>query len=332
MMKKAIVLGATGGVGAPLTVELVKRGVQTVAFGRSKQKLNELAEQLGHSPLLTLEIGDAFKPEDIRRAGAGADVIFHSANIPYHEMESRLLPLGESVMTAAEKLGAKVVVVDGIYPYGRRVMEKATEDHPKKPHTRKGKVRLAYEQLIFSSRWHKAKPLIVRLPDYYGPSAQASYLSVTMEAIAAGKPTAFIGNMSVPREYVYLPDAARMIVEIATREESYGQNWHIPGPGVISGHELVRIAQQAAGKRKAVMPLGRIGLSVIGLFNPVMKEVVEMLYLTEEPLVLSGEKYERLIGPIQWTPHEQAITATMRSLMGKRAREAEDAERGAATI
>jgi len=319
-MKKAIVLGATGGVGAPLTAELVKRGIQTVAFGRSSKKLNELAEQLGHSPLLTLETGDAFQPEDIRRAAKGADVIFHSANIPYHEMESRLLPLGESVMTAAEKLGTKVVVVDGIYPYGRRLMEKATEGHPKKPHTRKGKIRLAYEQLIFSPRWHKARPLIVRLPDYYGPSAQASYLSVTMEAIAAGKPTAFIGNMSVPREYVYLPDAARMIVEIAQREESYGagQNWHIPGPGLISGHALVRIAQQTAGKRKAVMPLGRIGLSLIGLFNPVMKEVVEMLYLTEEPLVLSGEKYERLIGPIQWTPHEQAIAATMRSLMNKR--------------
>ena len=173
---------------------------------------------------------------------------------------------------------------------------------------------MAYEQLIFSSRWHKATPLIVRLPDYYGPSAQASYLSVTMEAIAAGKPTAFIGNMSVPREYVYLPDAARMIVEIAERGVLWAELAY-PRPGVISGHDLVRIAQQAAGKRKAVMPLGRIGLSLIGLFNPVMKEVVEMLYLTEEPLVLSGEKYERLIGPIQWTPHEQAIAATIRNLM-----------------
>ncbi|MDH6672626.1 nucleoside-diphosphate-sugar epimerase [Paenibacillus sp. LBL] len=318
-MQKAIVLGATGGVGAPLTAELVERGIETVAFGRSMKKLNELADQLNHSPLLTLETGDAFKPEDIIRAAGEADIIFHSANIPYHEMESRLLPLGESVMKAAEETGAKVVVVDGIYPYGRRLMERATEEHPKKPHTRKGKVRLAYEELIFSSRWHKARPLIVRLPDYYGPSAQASYLSVTMEAIAAGKPTAFVGNMRVPREYVYLPDAARMIVEVAAREESYGQNWHIPGPDVISGHELVRIAQRAVGKRKAVMPLGRIGLSLIGLFNPVMKEVVEMLYLTKEPLVLSGDKYERQIGPISWTPHELAITETMRGLMEKRA-------------
>jgi nucleoside-diphosphate-sugar epimerase len=121
--------------------------------------------------------------------------------------------------------------------------------------------------------------------------------------------------MTVPREYVYLPDAVRMIVEIARRDESYGQNWHIPGPNAISGRDLVHIAQQASGKRKAVMPLGRIGLSIIGLLNPVMREVVEMLYLTEEPFVLSGEKYERLIGPISWTPHEQAIAETIRNLM-----------------
>lgn len=317
-MKKAIVLGATGGVGNPLAAELVKRGIETVAFGRSRTKLESLARELGQPELLRLETGDAFNPEDIVRAAGGADVIFHSANVPYNDMESRLLPLGEAVMEAADRMRAKVVIVDGIYPYGRRTMEKATEEHPKRPHTRKGKVRLAYEELIFSPRWLYAKPLIVRLPDYYGPSAQASYLSVTMEAIAAGKPTVFIGNMTTPREYVYLPDAACMIAEIASRPESYGQNWHIPGPGVISGRELVRIAQQASGKRKAVIPLGRIGLSLIGLFNLVMREVVEMLYLTNEPFVLSGEKYERLIGPIRHTSHEQGITETIRSLMKRK--------------
>ncbi|TBL73985.1 NAD-dependent epimerase/dehydratase family protein [Paenibacillus thalictri] len=314
-MQKAIVLGATGGVGSPLTEELIRRGIETVAFGRSMAKLEKLAQQLGNPPLLRLEAGDAFDEERLVRAAAGADVIFHSANMPYHEMETRLLPLGEAVMGAAERLEAKVVVVDGIYPYGRRTTAKANEEHPKFPHTRKGKVRLAYEKLIFDPRWRKAKPLIVRLPDYYGPSAQASYLSPTFEAIAAGKPAPFIGTMSIPREYVYLPDAARMIVTIAERTDSYGQNWHIPGPDVISGHELVRYARKASGKSKPVISLGRLALSLAGLFHPVMKEVVEMLYLTEEPFVLSGEKYERTFGAIGWTPHEQAVSDTIHSLM-----------------
>ncbi|MFH5182578.1 NAD-dependent epimerase/dehydratase family protein [Paenibacillus sp. TAB 01] len=314
-MRKAIVLGATGGVGYPLTEELVSRGVEVVAFGRSISKLERMAQAMSHTPLLKLQAGDAFQTEDVIRAAEGADVIFHSANVPYHEMADRLLPLGESVMEAAERLGSKVVVVDGIYPYGRRTVERASEEHPKNPHTRKGKVRLAYEQLIFSSRWRRARPLIVRLPDYYGPSAQASYLSMTMEAIAAGKPTAFIGNMKVPREYVYLPDAARMIVNIAGRDDAYGHNWHIPGPGLLSGHEIVRIAQEASGRRKPVIPLGRIGLSLIGRFHPVLREVVEMLYLTEEPFVLSGEKYRQTFGTMPWTPHGQAISETIRSLM-----------------
>ncbi|GIO88660.1 epimerase [Paenibacillus faecis] len=313
-MKKAIVLGATGGVGHPLTAELVKRGVETIAFGRSMEKLKRLEQEIGPTPLLSLYAGDAFRTEDIVKAADGADIIFHSANIPYHEMETRLLPLGEAVMQSAERLEAKVVVVDGIYPYGRRTVEKATEEHPKNPHTRKGKTRLAYEKMILSSRWKKARPLIVRLPDYYGPTAQASYLSLTMQAIAAGKGTVFIGNMKVPREYVYLPDAANMIVNIAERDASYGQNWHIPGPGLLSGRELVGFAQSASGRKKSVVPMGRISLTLAGWFNPVMKEVVEMLYLTEEPFVLSGEKYEKHIGPLVWTPHEKAIRDTIVAL------------------
>lgn len=311
-MKKAIVLGATGAV---ITAELLKRGISTIAVGRSRDKLEKFATQLGNPVHLSLAVGDAFKSQDIMAAADGADVLFHCANVPYNEMVSKLIPLGESVMEAAESLGLKVIAVDGIYPYGRRTMDKANEEHPKNPHTKKGKVRLAFEQMLFSSRWNKVQKMIVRLPDYYGPTAnQASYLGSTLEAIAAGKPTAFIGNMRIAREFVYLPDAAIMIVELASRADAYGQNWHIPGPGLISGREIVRIAQQASGVAKPVIPMGRISLSLLGLFVPVMKEVVEMLYLTKDPFVLSGEKYKRIVGPIQATPFEEGITATIRAL------------------
>jgi len=318
-MKKAIVVGATGGTGAVITAELVKRGIPAVAFGRSRTKLEELAAELGSPSHLTLAIGDAFRPDDIEAAAKEADVLFHCANVPYNEMESKLIPLGEAVMEAANRLGLKVVAIDGIYPYGKRQVDWVTEEHPKQPHTRKGKVRLAFEQMIFSDRWKNARAMIVRLPDYFGPTAnQASYLGGTLEAIAAGKMAFFIGNMKVPREYVYLPDAAIMIVELAGREQAYGQNWNIPGADIISGREIVRIAQQAGGTKKPVITLGRAGLSVLGLFVPIMKEIVEMLYLTEKPLRLSGEKYKRFIGPIPETKPAEGIAATIRELQKKR--------------
>lgn len=314
-MNKAIVIGATGGTGAAITEELVSRGIPVVAFGRSRAKLELFAKRLGNPAHLSLAIGDAFKADDVEKASIGADVMFHCANVPYHEMAERLLPLGEAVMEAANRLGLKVVVVDGIYPYGRRQMERVTEEHPKQPHTRKGRTRLKFAEMVFDKRWNKARPLIVRLPDYYGPTAnEASYLGSTLEAIAAGKMAFFIGNMRVPREYVYLPDAAHMIVEISLRDQSYKQEWNIPGGRVITGQEIVRIAKGVSGSSKSVLPLGKVGLSLLGLFVPVMKEVVEMLYLTNEPLRLSTKKYERFIGPITATSFEQGIKETISHL------------------
>ncbi|MFK7691702.1 NAD-dependent epimerase/dehydratase family protein [Paenibacillus sp. HJGM_3] len=317
-MEKAVVVGATGGTGASIVEELVGRGIRTVAFGRSRQKLVELSAKLGDPEYLTIAVGDAFRPDNLISASEGADVMFHCANVPYHEMERKLIPLGESVMEAADRLSLNVVAVDGIYPYGRRQMDKVTEEHPKQPHTRKGKTRLAYENMLFDRRWSRARVMIVRLPDYYGPTAnEASYLGSTLESIAAGKMAFFIGNMTVPREYVYLPDAAYMIAELADRDDAYGQNWHIPGAGVISGKEIVRIAREASHTSKPVIPLGRVGLSLLGMAVPVMKEVVEMLYLTEEPLVLSGNKYESMIGPMRATSFEEGIKETVRAVRRK---------------
>ncbi|WP_246469615.1 SDR family NAD(P)-dependent oxidoreductase [Cohnella nanjingensis] len=317
-MEKAIVVGATGGTGASVAEELVKRGIRTVAFGRSRQKLEQLRAKLGNPEHMTIAVGDAFRPDHVVSASEGTDVLFHCANVPYNEMASKLVPLGESVMEAADRLSLKVVAIDGIYPYGRRQTARATEEHPKRPHTRKGKTRLAYEKMLFDERWSRAKVMIARLPDYYGPTAnEASYLGSTLEAIAAGKMAFFIGNMKVPREFVYLPDAAFMIAELAGRDDAYGQNWHIPGAGLISGKEIVRIARQASGSAKPVIPLGIVGLSLLGMGVPVMKEVVEMLYLTEEPLVLSGDKYERSIGPVRATTFEEGIRDTVQALQRK---------------
>ncbi|WP_277678318.1 NAD-dependent epimerase/dehydratase family protein [Gracilibacillus dipsosauri] len=314
-MEVAMVLGATGGVGAAITNELDIRGVKSILFGRSKEKLEQLKSKLHHPHLFTLAVGDAMKTTDLEKAGINADVIFHCANVPYHKMEEQLLDLGESVMTFAHRFQKKVIVADGIYPYGKRTMAPATEAHPKNPHTRKGKVRLDYENLVFDNRFANAMPMIVRLPDYYGPTANdASYLGMTMKDIARNKSTFFLGNMRIPREFVYLPDAAKMILELAYHDDAYRQNWHIPGPGLISGRDIVKIAQQVNGSNKIVLPLGKFSLSILGLFQPVMKEVVEMLYLTEEPFVLNGEKTKNKLGTIPQTPFEQGISETIYAL------------------
>ena len=49
----------------------------------------------------------------------------------------------------------------------------------------------------------------------------------------------------------------------------------------------------------------------LGVFSPFMKEYKEMFYLNEEPVVLSGEKYEREIGPVPKTPYKEGLEKTI---------------------
>ncbi|MEK4670223.1 SDR family NAD(P)-dependent oxidoreductase [Niallia sp. FSL R7-0271] len=312
-MKNVIVLGATGGTGAAITEELLKRGIKTIAFSRSIEKLRLLKENLGNSNLLTLKSGDAFDYNSIYDAAKDVDVIFQCVAVPYEEMQRSQIPLGKAVMTAADKLRKKIVFVDGIYPYGKARTPLVNEEHPKKPHTKKGKIKLELEELIFSKDWINAEPMVIRLPDYYGPTANFnSYLGMTMVNIANGKISSYIGSLSIPREYVYLPDAANMIIELAMDNEAYGQNWNIPGK-IITGKRLIQIAQSAAGKTAPVIPLTRYMLKMIGIFSAVMREMEEMSYLTETPVYLDGSKYKKKIGPLTQTSFEVGILETIRA-------------------
>lgn len=91
--------------------------------------------------MLTYKLGDIFDYRTIVEAAKDVDVIFQCANVQYHEMADKLLLLGENVMKAADILDKKIVIVDGIYVYGHQVA-KGDENHPKQPHTKKGKLGL----------------------------------------------------------------------------------------------------------------------------------------------------------------------------------------------
>ncbi|TGM58242.1 SDR family NAD(P)-dependent oxidoreductase [Leptospira vanthielii] len=308
-MEKVLVLGATGGTGKALVQELLTRGIGTIAFGRNQGALESLANELGNPEKLELALGDVFQWESVREAAKTADIIFQTANVPYHEMADKSLLLAESVMKAAQANFQKIVFVDGIYVYGPNPGYVVEESYLRKPNSKKGKIRIEMEKLIFSSSWLQSKPLIVRLPDYYGPTSKNAYLNPTLEGLAFGKPSLFIGETGVKREYIYLPDAAKMIVNVASKESSYRRNWNLPGQ-TISGKEILKIAKQITGKKTFLIPIGKKTLMIAGIFDSFLREVVEMMYLTKDPLVLSGVQYEREIGTIPQTPFEKGLKET----------------------
>jgi nucleoside-diphosphate-sugar epimerase len=311
-MKKALVVGASGGMGVALTRELSKRNITVVAFARNKEKLKRIH---GQQPLVQIISGDACSMEDLSEAAKGVDVIFHAANVPYPEWSNQLPLIMTNVLETAERSQAKLVIIDNIYAYGKNPGHPVAESHPKQPCTKKGMIRLQLEQKVKQAQQKGLPALITHFPDFYGPLAENTSLHVLLAPLAKNKKGVYLGELHIPREYVYLPDAAKAVVQLALTPDAYGESWNIPGPGVITGFEILQIAEQVLNRKAKVQIVGPLKLFLAGLFQPTIKEVREMYYLYAEPVFLDGTKYETRIGSIPKTPYVQGIEETLRSLM-----------------
>ncbi|CUB11383.1 hypothetical protein BN2127_JRS1_03169 [Bacillus cereus] len=128
--------------------------------------------------------------------------------------------------------------------------------------------------------------------------------------------SSFVGDKKIAREYIFVPDGAKAMVELALHDEAYGQTWNIPGYGVITGEEMIQYIRELTGYTKRVITVKRGIIQFIGLFDKQMKEFVEMLYLTEKPVVLSGEKYEKYIGVVPRTSYYEGLKKTIVHMKG----------------
>lgn len=304
-MKKALVLGASGAMGYAITKELCRRGIDVVAFARNKEKLEKLFYDEERVHIIA---GDVFKRTNIMEAAKGVNVIFHAVNIPYSDWETKQPELLKNILETTKYYGAKLAMVDNIYGYGRQGREKVTEEDEKNPHTKKGKIRL---QLELMAKQAGVPVLIAHFPDFYGPNAESTLVHHTLQGVLKNKISSFVGDKGIAREYIYTPDGANAIVELALCDDAYGQNWNIPGCGVITGEEMIGYIRELTGYTKPIMTVKKRMIRMLGLFDKQMKEFVEMLYLIEEPVILSGEKYENYIGKIPMTPYCDGLKETI---------------------
>jgi len=311
-MKKALVLGATGGMGSALVKELVSREIQVVAFARNKGKLEQLAQG---NKLIQVFKGDVFEKEDLLTAAADVDHIYHSVNIPYPEWAEKQPLLMNNILETAKERQLKLAIVDNIYAYGRANGEPIDEKHPKQPHTKKGKIRLQLETMAKQSG---VPVLIAHFPDFYGPDAGNTLLNYLFDAVIKNKKAMHVGDQKIAREYLYTPDGAKALVDLSLHDQAYGQNWNIPGAGTITGVEIVKLVKEYTGYNRKISTVTKNMIRFVGLFDRFMREYLEMYYLNEEPVILKGDKYEQYIGKLPRTPYEEGIRETLNEMRGSK--------------
>jgi len=308
-MNKAAIFGASGPIGRFVGLELDRRGIPFRAVGRTASKLTDAFGKLPHAEVVAADLSDA---GGAAQAARGVDTIIYTLGVTYTEFP--LYPkLMRVAMDAAASAGvARFLLVTGVYSYGVPQTQRVAETHPRNPVAVKGQLRKEQEDLLMAAGERGLfKTMIVRLPDFYGPYADTSLANPVFRAALAGKTANWIGPVSTLHEFLFVPDAGPVIVELASRDDCYGEAWNFAGADAITTLAFIQKIYQAAGRQPKFRTAGRTMLRVLGWFNPLMRELPEMLYLQETPVLLDDEKLRSKLGGAHKTTYDDGIRQTL---------------------
>jgi nucleoside-diphosphate-sugar epimerase len=206
----------------------------------------------------------------------------------------------------------KVLLIGTVYPYGVPRSSPVKEDHPREPQTFKGRMRKEAEDLLLEAEAKgQLKATILRLPDFYGPGVEKSFLEGLFKAAAKGGTAYMIGPIETPHQFVYVPDIGPVVTALMANEGAWGKTWHFGGAGVATQKELAERVFAMAGRKPKIFAIGKTGLRVMGLFSPVMREMVEMNYLQTTPVVLDDSALRGLLGDLRVTGYEEGLRASL---------------------
>jgi nucleoside-diphosphate-sugar epimerase len=176
-------------------------------------------------------------------------------------------------------------------------------------------MRKAQEDLLLEADAKgKIRGTILRLPDFYGPDVEKSFLHGAFFAALHGGTANMIGPIDTPHEFVFVPDVGPVLLDLADRPEAYGRWWHLGGPGTITQREFATKVFAAAGKTLKIRVAGKTTLRLMGLFSPMMRELVEMSYLHTTPVVLDDTALQKLLGPLKKTSYDEGIRKTLEAM------------------
>ncbi len=311
-MDKVAVFGASGVIGQSVVRSLRAQGRPYRVVGRSRASLQA---EFGADPQAEITTWDPESPDTIRAAARGVRTLIYLVGVPYWQFHLHPLLMRRTPGAAIAEGVERVVLIGTVYPYGRPRTEPVTEDHPREPHTFKGRMRKEQEDLLLAAdAAGSIRGTILKLPDFYGPGVEASFLYRAFRAAVDGKGAQLIGPIDTPHEFVYVPDVGPVVTALMDEPRAYGRAWNLAGAGVTTQRALVQEVFAQAGRPPKLMTAGLNMVRLMGLFDPFMRELAEMHYLLTTPVLMDDSALRGLLGTVHKTPYTEGIRQTLESL------------------
>jgi nucleoside-diphosphate-sugar epimerase len=313
--QRALVLGATGGIGGEVARQLRDAGWQVRALHRRGVQAGTAGDGIDWQQ------GDAMDRESVVRAARGCAVIVHAVNPPgYRNWAQVVVPMIDNTIAAARASGATIVLPGTVYNYGPDAFPTLSENQPQRPRTRKGAIRVELEQHLEEATALGVRAIVVRAGDFFGPHLTGnSWFSQGF--VEAGKPVSTVrlpGRPGVGHQWAYVPDVARTMLELIERRETlpafatyhFGGHWDADGKQMADA--ICRVARRhGAQPRQRRFPW--VFVFAAAPFVTTLRELLEMRYLWKEPLRLDNA---RLVATLDREPHTPLDVAVKATLIG----------------
>ncbi|RPJ20989.1 MAG: NAD-dependent epimerase/dehydratase family protein [Chloroflexi bacterium] len=300
-----VVLG-TGAIGRAVMEELVRHGESVRMVNRSG-KMDEVPAGV---EVIASDLYDQAKVREVTR---GAKVVYQASQPNYNQWPEKFPLLQKSIIDGLTGSTAKLVLVENLYMYGDTDGEPMTESTPYHAHTRKGKARGEISRAAFHAHEEgRLRVTAARGGNFFGPWGTGSTMGArAFYPLLRGKPAQLIGRTDLPHSHTYVKDFGTALVILGERAEADGQTWHVPNdmPGITQG-ELVRMFAEEAGVEPKMSSLGKLMMSIGGLFIPEARETIEMMYEFDKPFIVDSSKFEKTFG-MKATPMRAAIRETV---------------------
>ena len=302
------ILGSSGIIGKELSKVLPRYTDKIRLVSRNPKKVNESDE---------LFKANLFNADETMIAVEGSEVVYLTVGLQYdiNIWRKEWPPLMKNVIEACKKYNSKLVFFDNVYSYGR-VNGWMTEETPAKPDSEKGKVRAELNEMIMKEvKDGNLKALIAKAADFYGPETPLSFVNIMVfDNFKKGKKAQWFIDVNKKHSFTYTPDAGKGTTILGNTDSAYNQVWHLPtNKNVLTGKEFIELAAKAMNVKPEYMMVKKWMVQMLGLFNKVVKESVEMLYQNDSDYLFDSTKFEKAFNykPISY---EEGIIKTAESM------------------
>jgi nucleoside-diphosphate-sugar epimerase len=296
------ILGSNGIIGTELAKALTAYTSAIRLVSRNPKKVNNTDELFAADLLNAQQTADAVKESEIVYLTSG---LTYNAKI----WQQQWPVIMQNVIAACKTHKAKLVFFDNIYMYGQ-VQGTMTEETPFNTISKKGKVRAAIATMLLNEIKNGAiTALIARAPEFYGPGNTLSGVnSMVFDNIKKGKKVQFLVNDTVRRTYIFTPDAAKATAILGNTPSAYNQTWHLPcSSEFINGKQFIALTAELYGKPLPYSVLGKLMVTIGGLFNPYAKEMKELLYQYNQDYIFSSDKFKAAFPGFSTTTYRDGI-------------------------